>query len=87
LTKIKEYGPHTTGPLVLIISIVISSFEAPINKPNPVYFLMVMNWFTTYQHVKEELAGTRKMDKKTIPNWLLSFTHSSIQAPKKKPPT
>ncbi len=81
MTKIKEYGPHTTGRLVLIISIVISSFEAPINKPNPVYFLMVMNRFTANQHVKEELAGVCKMDEKKIQNWILLF-FLSIQAHK-----
>ena len=33
--------------------------EARINKPNPVCFLMALNWFTTY-HLEEELAGTWK---------------------------
>jgi hypothetical protein len=52
---------------------------ARINKPNTIYFFMMMNWLEVWYKVKEELAGTFKVVKKTTQKWIWEFAHK-IQA-------
>ncbi len=53
-----------------------------IKKHNPAYFMMTLQWLSTYA-VEETLAGSYKLDEKTVRKWIWDYT-KSIQALKEK---
>ena len=52
--------------------------EYRIGNPNPIYFLMTMNWLSTYKK-ESELAGLFKLDEKTVRKWIWIYVRA-IQA-------